>query len=240
MGTNLSTDEIANHLEKLQLKSIVKDELISVSVPTFRLDLDDEIDLIEEIARVYGYDNIKVEGTGLMNTFPYVDSIDKRNEYLCSYLASKGYAEVITSSFISKEDLELFEWSVHDKQCNPVKILNPLTVSQSALRTSLIPGLLRVIETNPISERKGMRLFEMGKVFSKLNGGEGLPTENFHLAAVFTRNAEPKQWIINERKFDFFDMKGELESILSIFIDLEDIKMVRKVPTVPPKPRSCR
>jgi phenylalanyl-tRNA synthetase beta chain len=228
MGTNLSPEEIASHLEKLELKSIVDGDLINVSVPTFRLDLDEEIDIIEEVARVYGYDNIKGEGTGLTNTFPDIDSTDKRNEYLCSYLASKGYAEVITSSFVSEEDLELFRWSKYDKQHNPVKILNPLTASQSALRTSLIPGLLGVIANNPLSERKGIRVFEMGKVFSRANSGKGLPREKFHLSAVFTRNAEPKQWIEKERKFNYFDMKGELESILSMFNDLEDIKMVKK------------
>lgn len=228
MGTNLSSEEIASHLEKLQLVTIVKEDTVNVSVPTFRLDLNTEIDIIEEVARVYGYDSIKGEGTGLTNSFPVIDSIDKRNEYLCEYLASKGYAEVITSSFNSKEDLETFGWSANDSRCNPVQISNPLTSSQSALRISLIPGLLGVVANNPVSERKGIRIFEMGKVFSHINDGDGLPGEEFYLTAVLTRNSCPRQWIEKERKIDFFDMKGELESILSIFINLEDIKIVRK------------
>ncbi|MDZ7859895.1 MAG: phenylalanine--tRNA ligase subunit beta [Candidatus Krumholzibacteriota bacterium] len=228
MGTNLSSEEIASHLEKLKLKSIVDEDILTVSVPTFRLDLNEEVDIIEEAARVYGYNNIKGEGAGLINTFPIIDPTDKRNEYLTNYLASRGFAEVITSSFMSEEDLEIFGLAVQGKHDKSVKISNPLTSSQSLLRTSLIPGLLRVIDNNSSNEQRGLKIFEMGKVFYHINDGDGLPGEETHLAAVFNRNAVPRQWIEKEREFDFFDMKGELESIFSIFNRLEDTEMVRK------------
>ncbi|HMA75869.1 MAG TPA: phenylalanine--tRNA ligase subunit beta, partial [Candidatus Krumholzibacteriaceae bacterium] len=228
MGTNLSSEEIASHLEKLKLKSVGDEDILTVSVPAFRLDLNEEVDIIEEVARVYGYNNIKGEGTGLINTFPTIDPTDKRNEYLTNYLAARGYAEVITSSFISEEDLEIFGSVVKGKEDKSVKISNPLTSSQSLLRTSLIPGLLKVIDNNPLNEQRGLKIFEMGKVFSHIHGGDGLPGEENHLAAVFNRYALPRQWIEKEREFDFFDMKGELESILSIFNRFEDTEMVKK------------
>lgn len=233
IGTNLSSEEIAKHLEKLHLGCSFRDNNISVEVPSYRLDLKEDIDLVEEVARSYGYNNIKGEGIGLRNLFPEIDPVEKRDQYLCDYLAARGYAEVITSSFMDKNDPEFFDWPEKDPRNSYVEISNPLTSSQTALRTSLLPGLLRVVRENPRTEQKGIRIFELGKVFLPVKGGKGLPAEELHLTGILSGNAYPRQWIKESREFDYFDMNGELEALLAMFMSLNDINMERDIEAEP-------
>ncbi len=233
IGTNLSSEEIAEHLGKLHLECTCGDDFITVEVPTYRLDLKEDIDLVEEVARSYGYNNIKGEGTGLKNLFPEPDPVEKRNRYLCGYLASRGYAEVITSSFMDRNDPDLFDWPEKDPRNSYIDIANPLTSLQTALRTSLLPGLLRVMRENPHTEQKGIKIFELGKVFLPGKNGRGLPREESHLTAVLSGRAYPKQWIAEKRDFDYFDMNGEIESILAMFLPLNDINMIRDIEAKP-------
>jgi len=233
IGTNLSSEEIAEHLEKLHLKCSCSDDIIKVEIPTYRLDLKEDIDMVEEVARSYGYNNIKGDGTGLKNLFPEPDLVEKRDRYLCNYLASRGYAEVITSSFMDSNDPELFQWPEKDPRNKYIEIANPLTSLQTALRTSLLPGLLRVIRENPHTEQKGIKIFEIGKVFLPGKNGRGLPREGTHLTAILSGTAFPKQWITESRDFDYFDMNGEIESILAMFLSLNDINLERDIESKP-------
>ena len=95
-----------------------------------------------------------------------------RNEELCDRLAARGFAEVITTSFMDPGDPGRFEWGENDPRSHPVEISNPLTVAQSAMRTSLLPGMLRVIQRNAPVEREGIRIFELAKVFLTEGRGE--------------------------------------------------------------------
>jgi phenylalanyl-tRNA synthetase beta chain len=233
IGTNLSSEEISEHLEKLNLNCSISGDLLQVEVPTYRLDLKEDIDLVEEVARSYGYNNIKGEGAGLRNLLPETDRKESRNRYLRNYMAARGYAEVITSSFMDSGDPDLFSWPDNDPRKKYIEVANPLTSSQTALRTSLLPGMLGVIRENQLVERKGIKIFELGKVFIPEKKGEGLPREELHLTALLTGNAFPRQWITAERGFDYFDMNGELESIISMFVPLEEISMEREIESEP-------
>lgn len=217
MGTHLSAEETISHLERLQLPASVSGDTVTVTVPTFRRDITEEIDLVEEVARLYGYENIGREGRPAGNIFSSVSPLEKRNEGLVTYLSMQGFAEVVTSSFMGPEDLERLDWAETDMRARPLELSNPLTVAQSLLRTSLMPGLLSVIGRNAPVEQEGIRIFELGRVFLQRESGTGLPNEELHLTAAMTRKAAPLLWIEKQRDADFFDMKGEIEALLEHF-----------------------
>jgi phenylalanyl-tRNA synthetase beta chain len=214
MGTKLAADDIVELLSRLQLESTVKGRDVEVTVPTFRRDIREEVDLVEEVARLYGYENIGREEEQRCSLFSEVSVVDMRNEELCDRLAARGFAEVVTTSFMDPGDPGRFEWGESDPRSRPVELSNPLTVAQSAMRTSLIPGMVRVIQRNAPVEREGIRIFELAKIFMEREEGNGLPREETHLTVMFTRRSAPLQWKGEPREFDFFDMTGEAESVM--------------------------
>lgn len=232
LGTHLAADEIASLIERLGLPSRISAKTVQVILPTFRRDLKEEVDLIEEAARTYGYDNIGLEGTERGNIFSRALPGERRNERICSHLASRGMAEVMTSSFMDPGDPERFKWVDADPRNNPIRIENPLTTAQSVLRTSLLPGLVAVVRRNAPAEREGLRIFELGKVFLAVGEGEGLPREELHLAALFTRKATPLSWMEKQRLFDFFDMKGDIEALLGYLGVASEVTLVQKSDSV--------
>jgi phenylalanyl-tRNA synthetase beta chain len=227
MGTKLAADDLVELLSRLELVSAVDGKDVRVTVPTFRRDISEEVDLIEEVARLYGYDNIGRDEERRSSLFSEVSVLDMRNDELCDRLAARGFAEVITTSFMDPGDPAIFEWKESDPRSRPVEISNPLTAAQSAMRSSLLPGMLRVIQRNAPVEREGLRIFELAKVFLKREEGSGLPQEELHLTAMFTRKSAPLQWQGDQRDFDFFDMTGEAESVLEWLGAPEDLVMER-------------
>ncbi|MBN1165085.1 MAG: phenylalanine--tRNA ligase subunit beta [Candidatus Krumholzibacteriota bacterium] len=228
MGTQLAADDLVELLDRLGLESREAGETVVTAVPTFRRDLKEEIDLIEETSRVYGYENIGREEERKNSLFASISVADRRNEDICFYLASRGYTEVITSSFMDPQDITRFEWSRRDPRGNPVKLENPLTISQSVMRTSLLPGMLKVIGRHPVPDREGMRIFEMAKVFLRIDDSQGLPEEQLHLCGIFTGKTAPLNWAQKQRSFDFFDMKGEMEALFRKLNNYSDIEFVRQ------------
>lgn len=226
MGTRLSATDLSTLLDRLELASSVSGERIDVSVPSFRRDLKQEIDLVEEAARLYGYDNIGRDGSQRGYVFAMRDESDLTRQRLCDYLAARGFAEVITTSFMDPDDPARVGWKETDPRRNALPIENPLTAIQSHLRTSLLPGLLHVVRRNTSGEHEGLRLFEMGKIF--LPEAKGLPSEELRLIALMTRKALPLQWLEAQRAFDYFDLKGELEALLEhIGVKGESLGIVR-------------
>lgn len=213
MGTQLAGDDIASLLSRLELPARGASDVLIVSVPSFRRDLVEEIDLVEEAARVYGYDNIGSEETTRCSLFAELGSADRRNGTLVDYLVSRGFAEVVTSSFMDPGDPVRMGWNAKDERSVPLRVANPLTESQSALRTSLLPGLFGVVRRNTPAEQEEIRILELSKVFIPAASGAGLPREELHLTALFARQASPLQWMEKQRQTDFFDVKGEVEGL---------------------------
>lgn len=214
MGTMLAADDLCELLWRLGLEAVVSGKDLTVTVPSFRRDLVEEIDLIEEAARVYGYDDIGGDEERRNSLFAVISATDRRNEALCDRLAARGIAEVVTTSFMDPGDPGRLGWSSEDRRSRPVAIANPLTAAQSALRTSLLPGMLRVVERNAAAGIEGIRIFELGKVFLPRTEGEGLPEEPCRLTVLFSRKAGPLQWHDRQRDSDFFDIKGEGEAVI--------------------------
>jgi len=227
MGTELAGDDIAALLDRLDLSSRSYGDTVHVSIPTFRRDIMEEIDLVEEAARVYGYENIGRDESARCSIFSEVPAEDMRKDSLVGFLVSRGFAEVVTSSFMDPADTGRMGWDGRDERAGPLRVTNPLTEAQSALRTSLLPGLLGVVRRNTRAEQEEIRLFELGKVFLPGPERAGLPREELHLAALFARHSVPLQWMEPRRQSDFFDMKGELEALLDRLGLAQEAKMIK-------------
>jgi phenylalanyl-tRNA synthetase beta chain len=181
----------------------------AVQVPTWRLDVDREIDLIEEIARIYGYDkfpNTLPVFTGGAVTLP---DETKENELRGRVLAL-GYEEAMSLAFISHADAEAFA------AMEPVEIANPLSEEASVMRTSMMPGMLNMLAHNLNRGVNDVRLFESGKVYEKLGNGTG---EYRRLSIGATGSAIEASVHQPARAYNFFDLKGDLETLLSAFQD---------------------
>jgi phenylalanyl-tRNA synthetase beta chain len=214
MGTALDAADVSALLERLELPSRPAGDGLDVTIPSVRRDLREEIDLVEETARVYGYERIGLDEAAHCSLFASASPSARRDESIIAYLAARGFAEVITSSFMDPGDPGRMGWDPADERSRPLVLQNPLTENQSTLRTSLIPGLLGVVKRNGPAECEEIRICELGKIFVPAAAGSGLPREEHHLAGLIARRAGPLQWLEKERQADFFDMKGELESLL--------------------------
>lgn len=208
LGYKIEVDSIEKILKALGFGLEKKTDIsIDVTIPTFRPDIEREIDLIEEIARIDGYDNIP--------TVPRVSIAIKKQEDETAYAdnlrdisTSIGFYEIISNSLQSEKIASVIG--------NPIKMLNPQSADMAYLRSSLIPGALLVLAKNINSGEKNIRLFEIGKVFNKKNNDiKSFDdfTEEEKLILLVSGKAEAKEWFSNERLYDFYDIKGAVDSI---------------------------
>jgi phenylalanyl-tRNA synthetase beta chain len=179
-----------------------------VDPPSWRLDIEREIDLIEEIARIYGYNRFA-------NTLPaFSGSVVEqphaaKEARVRSTLLTLGYNEAISPSFISPGDARGFSGSV------PVPLANPLSEEQSVMRTSLVPGMLRMLAWNLNRGTSDIRLFEIGNIFSA--PGEEQVEERKTICLGATGNAIEASAHGLTRAYGFFDLKGDIETLLRAF-----------------------
>lgn len=225
LGTDIKTEKIKEIAERLEIQALtVKDGEISLCVPTFRVDLMREIDLIEEVARHYGYNGIPLT----LPVVPMKTENSKREknleDKLKEILPSFGFFEVVNYSFDDPELLSLYN------ENEQLKILNPLTKESSVMRTNLIVGILRNVSLNLNHQVQDIRIFEIGKVyFPKGNGSSalttgGLPKEITKISGAATGKRQLELW--DKEEFDFFDMKGILERVLEVFSISQYVRFV--------------
>jgi phenylalanyl-tRNA synthetase beta chain len=212
LGTQLTDKAVAAHLESLNIK-VERDNkgLMRVTAPSYRVDITREVDLIEEVGRREGFDNIPV-------TIPQIrpaDSIPEAGistaDKIKEIMVGLGFSEIISYSFISPESADTMGAEQNSPIREFVHIVNPLSVDQSVMRTSLMPGLLSALQTNMAYGQEDLKLFEWGKVFFDQPGNDGLPKETFSLGAAMSGLFSEQAWHTKERAVDFFDMKGALE-----------------------------
>ncbi len=216
LGTDFTMDGFIEQLKRLKLEIVSSDDDSAViKVPRNRHDLVKEIDIIEDIARIYGYDNIKV-------TLPKVPAVAKKKkprviltDKVRNTLSNNGFFEVINYSFYAPKDVELFSM---DKSAGSIKVLNPLTDEQSVMRLSLLPGLLDTAKRNINHKNTDLKLFELGKTFFKK--ADDSIVETVELAGIITGNRCDETWGSEKKVVDFYDIKGIIELIL------ENIKVI--------------
>lgn len=215
LGTELSLLEVKTLFARLSFKcGDAAQGLIEVQVPSRRGDISYDVDLIEEVARLYGYDNIPttlIEGVTTPGALTHKQSVRRE---LRRMLALGGYQEVMGYSFIQPEQSKLFPSFSAGEQA--VKLAMPMSEERSVLRTSLLPQLLDIALYNTNRRQSDLALFEIGNVF--FTDEEQLtrqPRELPVLGLLLSGTRTAKQWNITAEPVDFFDLKGALESVFA-------------------------
>ncbi len=220
---DLSQRQIAAYLEGLGLKLISqKDDEQIFQIPSFRKDLTREIDLIEEIIRLFGYNNVD---THLRSQ----KIMDRKRFYLRRKLkrimVENGFSEIRNWSFGDPADLQKMEIQAEDERWKLAKLKNPLGDSFSVMRSTLIPDLLKNARFNFNHGQKDIKTFELNKAYTR-DKEQKLATEKFHLSALLSGNSRPIYWKETNQKIDFYEVKGIVEEIISLF-PLQDLKYLQ-------------
>jgi phenylalanyl-tRNA synthetase beta chain len=211
LGIALTADCVAEMFERLNLSVARDGEDFVVTPPSYRFDLEIEEDLIEEIARLHGYDNIpSVAPRGQISMLPRRE--DKRDTMFVRHLvAGREYQEVINFAFVEEAWEKDFCGNL-----DPVRLANPIASQMSVMRSSLIGGLVANVVTNRKRQTNRVRVFEIGRCFARDSAGK--PVDGFHqpvrIAALAAGFARPEQWAEASRNVDFFDVKADLEALL--------------------------
>lgn len=218
-GMEIPIEEMVNALTRLQLGVELENGVIKVTVPTFRGDITREVDLIEEVVRLFGYNKIptvlpKGESTQGKKTFE--QAMEDRIKDVATGL---GLFEIITMSFINPGSFDLLNLTVEHPLRKAVAVQNPLSEEQGVMRTTLLPGLVSTTARNLARKNKDLAFFEIGKIFIPEQAGETteenlqeLPCEILTLGAVVTGNT-PSGWNQKAEPMDYYYLKGILEGI---------------------------
>jgi phenylalanyl-tRNA synthetase beta chain len=211
LGTDYSSEQMLHLLRRLHLPALAVDaENLALQVPSFRGDLEREIDLIEEIARLGGYDNIPVTlPNGVVATRrpgPEVRLASMAKDLLLGL----GFFEIVTYSFQPDRLGSLVET---DPDAPILRLANPLSEEQAMMRASLLPGLLDTLRRNMLKQVLDVRLFEFSKVF-RPQAGQDLPQEEHWLSALMYGAWEEAGWNTSRDPVNFFDLKGAVETLL--------------------------
>jgi len=225
LGKKIEKKVISNILTRLKINNKIKDNTIEATIPSYRYeDLEREIDLIEEIARIYGYDKLDSIPTATGGKRGKYTYYQKRLREIRQSLCDIGLDEVINYSFISAESIKRFKLNLESDYKDNVEILNPINEDFKYLRTSLLPALMKNVKDNINYNIKDIRIFEISKVFKK-RSKNSLPLEVNKLGIILTGKAVEKRWNEEERDIDFYDLKGILEFIFSIYYPQGNLKI---------------
>ncbi len=208
LGVEIADAEIADILLRLDMQVALIEEGWEVTAPSCRFDISIEVDLIEEVGRIYGFaempTNRGMSRTVMQAAPEAVFDLHRAKQVL----VNRGYQEAITYSFIDPEQQRAI-----DPQHTGVELANPISAQMSIMRTSLWPGLLETARYNQARQQERVRIFETGRRFVK--EGEGLH-QDMMLAGLVTGSVQPEQWGDTARPVDLFDVKADLEAVLGL------------------------
>jgi phenylalanyl-tRNA synthetase beta chain len=217
LGTELSKLEVETIFGRLQFPfELSIDEVFTVKVPSRRGDITRDVDLIEEVARLYGYDNIpttSIEGAATAGALTKPQAIRRG---LRNRLTDAGLHEVINYSFTHPDRTKLFP-ALADASVLPVRLALPMSEDRSVLRTSLLPQLLETAAYNRNRKNDDVAIFEIGSVFhTDEEELTRLPHEKHRLAVLLTGNRIAAGWNRKAEAVDFYDVKGILETVADL------------------------
>jgi phenylalanyl-tRNA synthetase beta chain len=212
IGCDISNDFMLQVFENLGFEKIEQtSEYVKYRIPHRRNDIFEEIDLIEEVARFYNYDNIE---PNYVSSITFSESIVDDNLQISPlknkirhFIVSNGFTEILTQNMVDTRSAEIFT-------SNPVKIANPLGEELSIMRPSIVPSILKTINLNIRYGNTNLKIFEIGKIFKHTDDNKALLPgyeEREILAISLIGKTFPKQWSEKERPFDFYDLKGFVE-----------------------------
>ena len=209
LGVSLERDEVERILRRLGLKILGEDgTALTVKVPSFREDLRQSIDLVEEVARIYGYHKIPARVSKLI---PQIERKTRERqviEKIRQLLYAAGLNEIMTYSLISEEDVKRFE----SLSCDEVSLSNPISEEHKYMTPQLVHGMLKSISWNINRKNTDLALFEIGTVYKKGKGKVGFietPTLCVGITGVLRKN-----WVEGERAMNIFDLRGPIDLVL--------------------------
>jgi len=223
LGTTLSREEVTECLSLLGFEICGEQDVMDVTVPSFRDDVKEEIDLVEEIARTWGYNKIP-------STIPPVTSlggwggIHVQEILTRELLTSYGAMEVLTYTLISSNDLDLLNMPLDSELRNGIKVSNPMSEDHVMLRTTMLPSILKVISTNVNRKNDNVNVFEIGKIFNyteilknsgSMEKGTKPAIETKILAGGITGSRVNQSWLSKTIPYDFYDAKGMIEGLFA-------------------------
>lgn len=218
LGITLTTEEIVSILKSLSFGVEVSGENLVVKVPTRRPDISIKQDLVEEVIRIYGYDNLASTLPKFSKTTRGGLTYNQRAvRDLRRLFVSLGFNDNINYSLVSDEEATQYTLENHHK----VRLLMPMTETHSTLRQSLVPGLLNSVDYNVARKQKNLKLVEIGRVFFGSGDDNIQPTETLYLSAALTGVEGETKWLKEGREIDFFAAKGYLETVFE-YLGLEE------------------
>ncbi len=208
LGTAIDVEEMRTTLARLGMPVQADSGDWQVTVPSWRFDITREVDLIEEIARVHGYDRLALRRSPAPAAIPAMPEARVALNRVRTRLVDRGYQEAITYSFIAADRQQQL-----DPQHAALALANPLSSDLSVMRTSLWPGLVQALQHNQNRQMPRVRLFETGLRFT---GDLHAIDQQAMVAGLACGSALPEQWGVSTRGMDFFDMKGDVEALLAL------------------------
>ncbi|MGE7779611.1 phenylalanine--tRNA ligase subunit beta [Peribacillus sp. NPDC097264] len=208
LGTDMSVSEVESIFKRLQFGVALDNETFTITVPTRRGDITIEADLVEEAARLYGYDNIPATlPVGAATPGQLTDYQMKRRKVRRT-LEGAGLYQAVTYSLTSEDKAAQFALNARDS----IRLAMPMSEERSQLRLSIVPQLLEVVKYNNARQLDSLALYEIGSVFFKKDNQE-LPEEKEHVAGVITGLWESQPWQGEKKSVDFYVAKGVIEAI---------------------------
>jgi phenylalanyl-tRNA synthetase beta chain len=222
LGTQIATEDIEQLLARLGFQSRERTEgSVTVAAPSYRVDIHEEADLIEEVARLYGYNRIGAGWAYRCTTFGRTDPFDAFVESVCDHATSRGMSEIVASSFTDGSELEDYGWQQGDPRLHPIAIRNPLNANHSYLRTSLLPSMLATVRRNIDYGVRRIAIYQAGRVFLTTESHEQLPNERMMLTLVLSRQESDHFWHNSRDSLELYDIKAEVDVLLKVFnVDL--------------------
>ena len=215
LGREFNAGELAELLESIELPvDISADGHLNVSIPSFRVDLEREVDLVEEVARLVGYNNLPSQLPQAPMRFPQSDADRALVKQVSDIMTSIGFHEAINYSFANEKHFDMLGLDNDNPKRRVVRLLNPLAEDQNVMRTEILPGLLENLKRNINYQKTDVRLFETGKTFTPTDAEQ--PQEQIRLCAVISGRRHPDAPVIhfNQEKADLFDIKGAVGHII--------------------------
>ena len=210
LGVVIGATEIDDILTRLGLTFVARDDQGSTWVaPSWRFDIAIEQDLVEEVARIYGYNNLPTSTPTMALELQAKPERQQDLSIFRQQLVASGYQEAVTYSFVDPDLQKLV-----DPETVGIALQNPISADMSVMRTSLWPGLLSTAIYNLNRQQNRVRIFEAGQCF--VPGENGELTQNMALAGLICGSRTPTGWTASKDKVDFFDIKGDLEAVLAL------------------------
>ena len=207
LGIKLADEDVLRIFSRLGMLIEVNDGGWLVTAPSFRFDIEIEADLIEEIARIYGYNNIKTQSPVARIQLHKDNELKTHIKKMRQLLVDRGYQEAITYSFVDARILEILNPGV-----KALPLANPIASELSVMRTSLLPGLVGALLYNQKRQQARIRLFETGLIFKNNDDLSQIPA----IAGIITGNIDKNQWDIKDRTSDLFDIKKDVEALFEL------------------------